>query len=823
MTEAIVSTNTISNGLKLPQLQNLCKRDPRAHESDYLAQVTRLESECNILSLSGQTPNHSNLIELIQFVAAVSSSCYVESGEARKRAQFFMEMLQNEAILQGHNTVVREVRRSFVSALILMRNKCGDNGKNNNNKVLVLEPLELLELFFNIMAQLSSVGSATAADKSLRETIHRHIVNDIRNVNKKGKNQKLNRQIQSFMHRVVSSVSDSEQPMSKSDDKSNLTSNAAAARRCVEMIVELYRRNVWTDERTIQILATAAESRVPAVMTRAIKFFLGIEERMDMDASRRADEEIGAAAAKVDLHLYSRKTKSRIRQTQKQIKNRKNKQEKFNPFVDEEDHGVEHSKKLFPAIEMLNDPQGLAENVFKGLRASGHSAYTFEIKLLLINFITRLVGNHELLLLPLYPFLQKYLGGHQRDVTAILAYTVQACHEYVPPDEVNGLLKAIAHNFITERCTGEQMAVGINAVRAICGRVPSVLSDDNNTDAREESTSTYMDVEAFVRDLAGYAKHKDRSVMIAGRSWVNFIRETHPSLLQGKDRGMVGSALRKNGQKPLRFGEQKVSCGVEGADLLVEYEAKKAAAKKSNSEYNGDSEDELDESEEVNDAIDDEEMDNSEEESIEDEAAPELVNLDEIDDDEEGKKDEEDDINNDLSEEQRKELQMKASSSRIFTSEDFEKMRKLVARQKEMQRDPRAKSKQKRLLAKTGTDFEELSGDESDDWDSESEDEIRITGVVKPEDIMASVRKKRLNKAERLEKVIAGREKFESKQRAGGSTNTEKKRKKNFVMSQFSYESRQRRNRKGGSRNTVGKRTKTFTTKSDNKKRRRKS
>ena len=100
---------------------------------------------------------------------------------------------------------------------------------------------------------------------------------------------------------------------------------------------------------------------------------------------------------------------------------------------------------------MLNDPQGLAETVFKRLKSSGHSAYTFEVKLLMINFITRLVGNHELLILPLYPFLQKYLGGHQRDVTAILAYTVQACHEYVPPDEINGLLKTIAHNFITER------------------------------------------------------------------------------------------------------------------------------------------------------------------------------------------------------------------------------------------------------------------------------------------------------------------------------------------------------------------------------------
>lgn len=63
----------------------------------------------------------------------------------------------------------------------------------------------------------------------------------------------------------------------------------------------------WTDERCVQILATAASSPLSSVMTRAIKFFLCIEERMEMDASRRAEEE--KSAITVDLHLHSKKTK----------------------------------------------------------------------------------------------------------------------------------------------------------------------------------------------------------------------------------------------------------------------------------------------------------------------------------------------------------------------------------------------------------------------------------------------------------------------------------------------------------------------------------
>lgn len=53
-----------------------------------------------------------------------------------------------------------------------------------------------------------------------------------------------------------------------------------------------------------------------------------------------------------------------------------------------------------------------------------------------MNFISRVVGAHRLLLLPFYSHLQRYVASQQREVTHILAYMVQACHDLVPPDEV---------------------------------------------------------------------------------------------------------------------------------------------------------------------------------------------------------------------------------------------------------------------------------------------------------------------------------------------------------------------------------------------------
>ena len=571
--------------------------------------------------------------------------------------------------------------------------------------------------------------------------------------------------------------------------------------------------------------------------------------------------------------------------------------------LDTTDYGVEASRKLYPAIELLRDPHGLAESVMKRIQKTGSNAFRFEHKLLAVNFVTRVVGNHELLLLPLYPMLRRYMGGHQRDVTQILAYAVQACHETVPPEDIHGVLKTIAHNFITERCSGEQIAVGINACRAICARTPStliaedsntLLNDDDDGNLGNASSSVSVDVEAFARDLAGYAKHRDRSVAVAGRSWTNFVREVHPSLLQGKDRGTTGSALHRAGERPLRYGEQRVSYGVEGADLLVEYESKKAAYLKKKQERKERGEDSSDEDDEDDDdGIRFKKMKDTDEGSDEwveveedddndadirfekmkdtDEGSDEWVEVEEDDDndaeieaedDDENLGDDNDntDDNDDFEEvddeqeiapnlvpvkivngkpvpieeeektvdlstmtaEERAKLKEEVSSTRVFTASDFEKMRKLVERQERLKRDPRAAARLKRRRAQ-GKEFEELSDDDSDDYDSEEEGKIHVKGAVNAIDIMADTKKKRANKMERLEKILTGREQFEHKRRDGGSTNTEKKRHKSFLMTKFSNANRTKQGSKETARRgTLKKTKKSKQMKHENKKRRRK-
>ena len=801
--------------LKLAQLQNFCKRDPDGYREDYDAQVRRLESECGILALSPSSNPSPRLVELIQFAAAVSSSSYKGKEADRVGTMLiqlllgseYMEERQKQTLAMSLPTAAlslhRDVRKACVSALILMRNKGA------------IEPLRLLELFFKILS--------VVPDKALRELLYSHIVNDVKNINKKGKrDETLNRSIQAFLHRIVSMESDGEE------------GTDTAQKRATDMVCELYRRGVWTDERTVAILASASASKNSTVMCRAIRFFLNIEEKMALDQKREVDEEF-AGSQSVNIHKHSRKTKKRANHVERQEKNRVKAQlKKENPdwLELEERGGLEHAKKLYPAIEMLRDPQGLSETILKRLKGSS-SSLKYETKLLMINFVTRMVGNHRLSLLGLYPFLQRYMGGHQRDVTAILAYSVQACHDFVPPNEIHGILKTIAHNFITERCSGEQMAVGINAARAICTRVPSVLSIES-----DEDNAVTLDMEAFARDLAAYSKHRDRSVMIAGKAWTNFIRQVHPGLLQGKDRGLAGTSLHKAGVKPLRYGQVKVASGVEGADLLAAYESRKAAKKKSSEEGDSSSDDDGDgeDEEPMNDEeFSEEEVDDEEEEEDDDDEegwidvgegdddsveiecdeeadeAPDLVLLGADGKQEDAGDDGVLDISK-MTTEERDKLKQEVSATRIFSAADFARMKKLVDREERSKRDPRESARRKRAISR-GEDYDELSDDvESDD------DEIHIAGAVNPMDIAADAKRKRQSKAERLESILAGRQKFESKARAGGSTNLENKRKKNFQMSKYSYETRHKRSGKNNL-----KRAKSEEKRYDEKKRRRKT
>jgi len=307
-------------------------------------------------------------------------------------------------ILAQHFSVMNpELRMSMCKALILMRNKN------------LISPLKLLELFFQLLS---------AKDKLLRKTLYNHIVTDIKNVNAKSKNNKINTVLQNFMFSMLKDSS----PM--------------AAKISLDIMVELYRKNIWNDSKTVNVIVTGCYSKITKVMVSGLKFFLGTDTPEEVkDSDSESEDEHETAKKLIVAGQVSKKTGKKKKKLEKALSllRKAKKKQKVVSFN-------------FSAIHLINDPQGFAEKLFKQLE---QSTERFEVKLMTISLIGRLVGIHELILLNFYPFLQRFLQPHQRDVTKLLQAGAQATHEMVPPDAIEPMLITIANNFVSEKNSAE--------------------------------------------------------------------------------------------------------------------------------------------------------------------------------------------------------------------------------------------------------------------------------------------------------------------------------------------------------------------------------
>ncbi|KAL3672457.1 hypothetical protein V7S43_001756 [Phytophthora oleae] len=647
---------------KLPQLQNMVKRDPVGYRTEFLMQLRHFESEYQLFLLQ-PTKESAHFGALVNFLSHVAK-CYPVEMAA------FPEQIM--ALLSDNYLVLEpELRKTLVQSLMLLRNRG------------LVDAITLLKLFFELFR---------CPDKRLRELLYKHIVSDIRQLNATSRNVKVNKALQNFLFDMLKDESEH------------------AAIKSLQVLMELFKRKIWHDQRSVNVIVTACTSKNTKLLVMALSFFLGIDEDILEDEEQQKKEKKALVA--VDFHAHSKKTKKRQRDTlDALVKNKRARKRELDFMV------------TFPAIELLNDPQGVAERQLKLLKGCTER---FEVKLLMMNFIGRILGFHKLVVLPFYPLLQRYLQSHQQNVTAILAYLVQSCHDEIPPEELLPIVKSIAHNFVTERCSSEVIAVGINSLRELFRRVPLLLESEG------------MDV--LVSDLVQYNRARDKTIVMAARGVLNLIRDIHPALLKRKDRGK----FHNEAAKPHRFGELVASEGVDGAELLAEAEA----AGRFDGEDNKDGW-------EVASSTSDE--DGSEDEWV-DLSSDEEDNKGEHDDDEPNDAEEEESIEDASAIDQKDRL----DARRILTPLDFERIEMLKKERDAVLKDPKSRSKRK-----AEEDAAKASSDAT---------------KVNPTDLEGYSKKKRMTQEERLRVVLEGREDYKHKRSGGGTTNTEKKRLKHFMM-----------------------------------------
>ncbi|KAF7696657.1 protein SDA1 homolog [Silurus meridionalis] len=470
----------------LPQLQNLIKRDPKSYTEEFLQQLRHYQS---MLQVFKHQPDKSNkdLGELVMFLAQVGH-CY-----QTELSNFPKEL--TELLLSHHTVLETDLRMTFCKALILLRNKD------------LIDPTSLLELFFELLH---------CHDKLLRKTLYTHIVTDIKNINAKHKNNKLNTTLQNFMYTMLRD------------------SNPIAAKISLDVMMELYKRNIWNDAKTVNVLTTACFSKVTKILVGALTFFLGRDDEEKRDSDSESEDEGPTARDLMVRYSTGKKTSKNKKKLEKAMKVLKKHKKKKKPEVFN-----------FSAIHLIHDPQDFAEKLLKQLESSKER---FEVKIMLMELISRLVGIHELFLFNFYPFVQRFLQPHQREVTRILLCAAQASHQLVPPEIIEPVIMTIANNFVTDRNSGEVMTVGINAIKEVVARCPLSMSED------------------LLQDLTLYKSHKDKNVVMSARGLIQLFRDLNPHMLHRKDRGKPTETTAE--ARIHDYGELEAKDYIPGAEVL---------------------------------------------------------------------------------------------------------------------------------------------------------------------------------------------------------------------------------------------------------------
>jgi protein SDA1 len=379
----------------------------------------------------------------------------------------------------------------------------------------------------------------TLQDKNLRKVIFTHIVKDLVAM-PTIRHQKTSSQLREFFFGQLKDT------------------DVEVARRSCAVFISLYRQNCWRDSHIANLISAGIlhpDLKISAALCHLFlgnktKGLEGILEESDNEDDNEIDETVqGLVGSK-----KTARREKRIKRTKKAILRAKTRQKKSR-----EDTGVS-----FVAIDLLNDPQTLAERCLQRIQ-KGNDPFAY--RLLLLHLVARLVGRHTLHLMNLYPYLLKYIQPNQHDVTQVLACLVEACHSEVPPDELRPVVSHLIQTFVTESVSPEVIEVGLNTVREIATRVVNILTEDE------------------LADLIGFKKFKHKGVMIAARGLINAYREINPQLLHRSLRGREAAMAVSRGEvNAPQYGEGNARDAIDGLELLAQSRLKKRRRREDDSD-----------------------------------------------------------------------------------------------------------------------------------------------------------------------------------------------------------------------------------------------
>ncbi|KAH8047329.1 hypothetical protein JL722_13141 [Aureococcus anophagefferens] len=697
----------------LPVLQNLLKRDPPAYKEEFEAIWRQYLSELEVFKLRsaegeaapGRLAKDGDEKRLAELATFVSHTCKHYDFAAQRFGPQLCRLLKDRCV-----GLAPELRLSLVQACVLAVKG-------------LLDPVELLELCFELIRRVR--------DRALRDELRTHVVNDVRRCARGGGESKGSQQalMKKFQRCLFFHCGDASR---EGSDKS--------AKVALDAVVDLYGRGVWTCAPTVNCVGARVGDEQARVHGHPLLPGHRAVARARRVGFRRRGRARRGQGVRRDKKGPARRRRPQAleeggseRDTKKQLKRVKK------LARDATDRTRGDSKPVFPAIALLDDPHKLCERLLARLRAQKDK---FEIRVAMMDLISRVACAHKLALLPFYSYVQRYLTAHQKDAPKLLAVFAQACHDLVPPDELVAAARKIADAFVSERNAPEAMALGINALREVAGRCPALLDEP--------------EMLGFVRDLAAHAKHRDRSVVVAARGWINVVREHYPALLHKKDRGRAHAASTR---EPAKYGAATAATAVEGEELLRAYER---------GDLPEDFDDAVRECDGVGEGVKDDDgagwVDVDDDDGGAEEDGAEVVEDEDDEEEEAGEDDDEEEAGED--DEDDGEEDEEEASDDGGGGEDGDEGWQDASDDGEAAAPAAKKARAAELRAAGGRAG--ASGQ----------------GFLQSNDILPDAVKRKTSVEERKAQNVLDREQYQLKTHAGGKTNTEKRRTKNYLMVQ---------------------------------------
>ena len=134
-------------------------------------------------------------------------------------------------------------------------------------------------------------------DKELRKFLHNGLICDLKRLNLVNKSNGINKKMQNFIFEMLQDP------------------NETASKRALSVMIELYKRKIWNDDKTVNVIAEGCLHDNPKVVAAATKFFL----ILDYDWESDSDGDVDASDEEMEQKMIQGKYKGTKKMTKARI------------------------------------------------------------------------------------------------------------------------------------------------------------------------------------------------------------------------------------------------------------------------------------------------------------------------------------------------------------------------------------------------------------------------------------------------------------------------------------------------------------------------